>query len=75
MIIILLKSLLYQDMIDDHYLPFNNYTENELQKVCKTPPGKGPEKKDFDILAKKVVIGGLSPALKSNNTTTTTTLY
>ena len=58
-------------MIDDHYLPFNNYTENELQKVCKTPPGKGPEKKDFDILAKKVVIGGLSPVLRSNTTTTT----
>ena len=60
-------------MIDHHSLPFNNNntdTENELQKVCKIPPRKGPEKKGFDILVKKVMIGDPSPVQRSNNTTT-----
>ena len=65
-------ELSYQDMIDNHYLPFNNNTVNELQKVCETPPGKGPEMNGFDILAKKVVIDGPSPVPRSNTTTAAT---
>ena len=65
----------YYDMIDNHYLPFNfnnnnTDTKNELQKVCKIPHKKGPEKKSFDILVKKVLIGGPSPVQRSNTTTT-----
>ena len=51
------RAATLDDMILARYMPLTNKTEG----ICDVKPGKGFEREGFDILAKKVVVGGPVP--------------